>query len=61
LIKEVYLTHLQGANIRPSNAVITERYGVDETGLWMAFEGRPKWGGVITEWDPVRCCGPGVG
>jgi hypothetical protein len=44
LIKEVHLTHLPGASHPISNARITDRYGIDETGLWTYNSGASEEG-----------------
>ena len=62
MIREVWLTGLQGQSIAFSNVVITDRYGVDHTPLWKPAGGGSEfgWRGYV-EWDPAGQCGPGVG
>jgi hypothetical protein len=53
LVKEVYLTQLTGSSHTVSNVVVTDRYGVDETGLWRRMGGGPEEGFEgYTEYDP---------
>ena len=62
MIREVYLTQLQGTNNSFSNAVITDRYGVDETLLWKPVIGGPEigWRGYV-EWDSTGVCPGAIG
>ena len=61
IIREVWLTQLQGQNNSFSNVVITDRYNVDETLLWKPALGGSEvgWRGY-TEWEPAGQCGPGL-
>jgi len=54
LIKKVLLTKLTGNQNSPTNVQITDRYGIDETTLWMTQHGIDTGFDGYTEVGPVQ-------